>query len=45
MTRLYFVCNNKKELRDAIFEYENRIKVLDVNGNNMIVEWLDPDKI
>lgn len=45
MTRLYFVCNNKKELHDTILEYENKIKVFDANGNNMIVEWLDPEKI
>lgn len=45
MTRLYFVCENKEELRKTIREYEDKIKVLDDEGKDMIVEWLNSDDI
>jgi biotin carboxylase len=35
MTRMYFVCDSKKELADAIFEYSQKILVTDIEGNNM----------
>lgn len=45
MTRLYMVCDSRNELRQCIREYEEKIKVIDENGNNMILEWLNPDGI
>lgn len=32
---MYFVCDSKKELADAIFEYSQKILVTDIEGNNM----------
>ena len=43
LTRLYIVCDSAEELRKCIAEYEEKIEVLDENGNNMILEWLNPD--
>lgn len=43
MTRLYFVCNSREELRDALLEYEEGVKVTDDNGNDMVLEWLNPE--
>ena len=45
MTRLYMVCDTKDELRKTIEEYENKIKVVDENDNDMIVDWLNPDTL
>ena len=43
LTRLYFVCDSKKELAETIEEYRNRISVLDVNGKEMVVDAVDVD--
>ncbi len=45
MTRLYFVCDSKEELAAAIKEYKECIRVLDDEGNDMIVDLLDPQII
>ena len=42
LTRLYLVCNNKKELADTIKEYQDKVKVYDVNGDNMLLNSFDP---
>lgn len=44
LTRLYLVCNSKEELRDSIKEYQNKVKVFDQNGNNMLLKGFDADK-
>lgn len=44
LTRLYLVCDSKEELRDAIVEYQNKVKVLDESGNNMLLKGFDPNK-
>lgn len=37
LTRLYFVCDSKEELRDAINEYVEKVKVFDAKGNNLVL--------
>ncbi len=44
LTRLYLVCNSKEELRDAINEYQSKVKVFDDKGNNMLLKGFDADK-
>ena len=44
LTRLYLVCNSKAELRDVIKEYQNKVKVFDDKGNNMLLNGFDADK-
>lgn len=44
LTRLYLVCNTKEELRDAINEYQAKVKVLDDNGNNMLLKGFNASK-
>lgn len=43
LTRLYLVCDSKEELRDTIVEYQNKVKVFDENGNNMLLEGFNAD--
>lgn len=43
-TRLYLVCDTKEELCDAIQEYQNKVKVYDENGNNMLLKGFDAKK-
>lgn len=44
MTRLYFVCDSKQELADALREYMNKVKVLDSEGNNMVLNGFNVKK-
>lgn len=44
LTRLYFVCDNKQELANALKEYAAKVKVFDENGNNMVLNCFDVDK-
>lgn len=44
LTRLYLVCNSKEELRDAIKEYQSKVKVIDDKGNNMLLKGFDADE-
>lgn len=44
LTRLYLVCDSKIELAGAIKEYRNKVKVTDVNGNDMLLKGFDVDK-
>ena len=44
LSRLYLVCDSKKELRDAIIEYQNKVKVYDEKGNNMLLSGFDANK-
>lgn len=44
LTRLYLVCNNKKELAECIKEYQNNVKVFDANGNDMVLTGFNADK-
>lgn len=44
LTRLYILCNDNEELAEALKHYMNTVKVLDTNGNNMLLEGFDVDK-
>lgn len=44
MTRLYFVCDSKQELADALKEYIDKVDVIDMNGNSMVLHGFDIDK-
>lgn len=44
MTRLYLVCDTKQELSQAIKEYQKKVKVLDINGKDMLLKGFDVDK-
>lgn len=37
MTRLYMVCDSKKELASCIEEYQQKVNVIDENGDNMLL--------
>ena len=37
MTRLYMVCDSKKELASCIEEYQKKVKAIDENGDNMLL--------
>jgi hypothetical protein len=41
MTRLYIVCNSKKELVACIDEYQDKIHVYDTEGNSMRLKGMD----
>ena len=42
-TRLYFVCDSKEELAEAIEEYKNKISILDSDSKEMVVDAMDVD--
>lgn len=44
LTRMYLVCDSKTELADTLKYYQNKVKVLDENGNNMLLKGFDADK-
>ena len=44
LTRIYLVCNSKMELADTLKYYMNTVKVLDENGNNMLLKGFDVNK-
>lgn len=44
LTRLYLVCNSKEELKCAIKEYQDKVKVYDINDNLMQLKGFDVDK-
>ena len=44
LTRLYLVCDSKEELRKTIKEYQNKVKVFDDKGNEMLLKGFDVDQ-
>ncbi len=44
LNRLYLVCDTKEELAECLKEYQNKVKVYDINGNNMLLGGFDVDK-
>ncbi|MDE7210038.1 MAG: hypothetical protein K2O03_01180 [Lachnospiraceae bacterium] len=44
MARLYFVCDSKEELAVALREYQEKVKVFDTQGNNMLLTGFDVEK-
>ena len=43
-TRMYLVCESKETLADCLKEYQEKIKVYDADGNNMVLEGFDVNK-
>lgn len=41
-TRIYLVADSIKEVNNKITEFKNLLKIKDVQGENMILEWLKP---
>lgn len=44
LARVYFVCNSKEELADALKYYINIVKVTDEYGNNLLLKSFDVNK-
>ena len=44
LTRMYLVCNSKKELADTLEYYMNTVKVMDEDGNNMLLKGFNVNK-
>ena len=44
LTRMYLVCDSKMELADTLKYYMNTVRVLDENGNNMLLKGFDVNK-
>ena len=44
LTRMYLVCDSKLELADALKYYMNTVRVLDENGNNLLLKGFDVNK-
>lgn len=45
LNRLYIVCDTREQLVAVVKEYQERIKVYDVNGNLMTLRGFDADRI
>ncbi len=41
MSRLYLICDNKRELAEALSEYMQKVKVIDIAGKNMLLQGFD----
>ena len=44
LTRMYLVCKSKEELAACLKEYQDKIKVYDTEGNNMVLNGFDVNK-
>lgn len=44
LTRLYLVCDSKEALADCLKEYQQKVHVLDENGQDMLLHGFDVDK-
>jgi len=44
MTRLYLVCDSKAELANCLKEYQDKIRVFDIDGNEMQLRGFNVDK-
>jgi biotin carboxylase len=44
LTRMYLVCNSKKELAECLREYQAKIKVYDEDGKDLVLKGFDVDK-
>ncbi len=44
LTRLYLVCDTKEGLRDAVQEYQDKVKVFDTDGNDMLLKGFDANE-
>lgn len=44
LTRMYLICNSRMELADTLKYYMNTVKVLDEEGNNLLLKGFDVNK-
>lgn len=44
LTRMYLVCDSKEDLAVCLREYQSKVKVLDENGNNLVLKGFNVDK-
>lgn len=44
LTRMYLVCDSKEELAICLKEYQNKVKVFDEQGNNLVLKGFDVNK-
>lgn len=44
LTRMYLVCDSKQELADCLEEYQNKVRVIDEYGNDMLLKGFDVRK-
>ncbi len=44
LTRVYIVCDSKKEICDKLTEFQAKVKVTDTEGNDMLLRGFDPKK-
>lgn len=44
LTRMYLVCDSKVELANCLKEYQNKVKVFDEQGNNLVLKGFDVNK-
>lgn len=44
LTRLYLVCDSKEELASCLKEYQNKIKVFDMDGKSLVLKGFNVDK-
>ena len=44
LTRMYIVCNSKEELASCLKEYQEKVKVYDEKGNDLVLQGFDVDK-
>ncbi|MBD5509242.1 MAG: ATP-grasp domain-containing protein [Lachnospiraceae bacterium] len=45
MTRLYFVCDSKRELAETLSEYMDKVVVINTEGENMLLHGFDVKKV
>jgi hypothetical protein len=43
--RIYVQCDSFKQLEDKIIEFQEILAIKDEHGENMIVDWVDPQNI
>lgn len=44
LTRMYIVCDSKEELASCLKEYQEKVKVYDEKGNDLVLQGFDVDK-
>ena len=44
LTRLYFVCDSKRELAEALEHYQKTVRVRDSDGKSLLLRGFEPRK-
>jgi biotin carboxylase len=42
LARIYMVSDSAEELAEKVLQYRHKLSVVDSNGHDMVVDWLDP---